>query len=194
MDVLFRDVEFLRQHCYDIHAFGLGFIQIKLDYGPRVHLYTRRVSQTTEPEDVHDHRYGFTSTVIQGRLVNELWNVIQDPLGEFELTQVTCKPGVEGTPEPLFNCRLERIAKHVVLPGPAYEGRYKMERDTFHRVAADEGTITLLTRDKPTKEFASVARRRDASAVCPFSANTFTVGELWSIYEKAVGGDPSANI
>jgi hypothetical protein len=193
--VTWKDVDFLRKYCLSIHAFGLGFIQIKLSFGPRLHLYTEQVRQTQEPEDVHDHRYGFLSTVIQGRLINELWAVVPDPNGEFELTQVTCKPGEAGEPEFLSTCRLQRIAKHAVLPGPTYEGCYEMDRDSFHRVTADEGTITLLTRDKPSKEFARVARRKGSPAVCPFSANVFSEDELWEIYERSVSrGESYANL
>lgn len=187
----FRDVAQLRSACYEIHAFGLGFIQIKLTPSSRFHLYTREVKQTTEPEDVHDHRYGFMSTVLQGSLQNTLWSVSEDPQGEFLVSGVTCKKGESGEQRPLFACRLDKLAQFTLGPG----GVYSLERDAFHQVEAlQEGTITWLRRELPTKDLARVARRKDSSPVCPFSANTWTDDELWNIYEKAVEGVANADI
>lgn len=173
----------MRENCQEIHAFGLGFIQIKLGLSTRVHLYTDKVKQTTEPEEVHDHRYGFTSDVLMGSLTNELYHVNKDPEGNFTLREVTCKKGVEGESEPLYHCELKSLGKFIQKAGSSYA----LQADTFHRVSASEGTLTFLTRDPPPyPEHARVVGKRDRPLVCPFSANTFTVEELWGIYEGIV--------
>ena len=179
----FRNVEAIRQQCYEIHAFGLGFIQIKLTPQSRLHLYTSAVRVTTEPEDVHDHRYGFTSTILQGAITNDIFHV--DPGGkDFTISEVTCKPGESGEDRPLFNCGVTYLGSFTMTEGSIYT----LAADTYHRVHALEGTVTFLRRDDPFKEFARVARQKDQALVCPFSANVFSEDELWSIYEKAVRG------
>lgn len=179
------DVSYLREACYAIHAFGLGFIQIKLTPEYRIHLYSNAVRQTTEPEDVHDHRYGFTSTVMQGSITNDLFHVTSDVNGEFNLSEVTCKPGAAGEGRALFDCSLSHVASFTLGTGC----RYTLAANAFHRVSAADGTITFLHREPPSKEVARVARRKTQELVCPFSANTFSEDELWAIYERSVSKD-----
>jgi hypothetical protein len=178
----FRDVDDLRSVCYAIHAFGLGFIQIKLTPECRIHLYIHEVRQTTEPEDVHDHRYGFTSTILRGGLTNDVFHVTPDVRGEFSLSEVTCKPGSAEADRKLFDCSLTHVGSFMIGAG----NLYTLAADTFHRVSAQDGTITMLHREQPTKEFARVAKRKEQGMVCPFSANVFSEDELWEIYEQSV--------
>lgn len=179
----FRDVEYLRKTRVAIHAFGLGFIIIKLTPTLRIHLYSNAVRQTTGPEDVPDHRYGFTSTVMRGRITNDIFHVVPAVSGDFSLSEVTCKPESSGDGVQLFDCDLIHVNSFTLTAGCGYT----LAADTFHRVAAQDGTVTLLNRDPPSKEVARVARRRSqVETVCPFSANTFSEEELWGIYERAV--------
>lgn len=180
----FQNIFYLRRTCYEIHAFGLGFIQIKLTPETRLHLYTNKVRQTTEPEDIHDHRYGFHSKVLKGHLTNFIYPMQVDPEGAFSAAKVTCKKDAPGDGEELFRCSLGDEAIFFMEPGSSYT----LGPDTFHRVRGAEGTLTYLTRNPPPyKEFARVIRRiSDKPLMCPFSANTFSVDELWDIYEESV--------
>ncbi len=56
---------------------GLGFLQVKLGGGQRLHVWhpdlPRR--QCFEHSQVHDHRFGFSSTVLKGMQINDVFAV-----------------------------------------------------------------------------------------------------------------------
>ncbi len=83
-----------------IHYFGLGFIQLKINFETRMHFYSPELPQITSNEDVHNHRYDFESCVLKGELEQELFHVIN---GDTHLReQESCQAGVhtESTPTP----------------------------------------------------------------------------------------------
>lgn len=179
----FRDTKFLRKNHTAIHAFGLGFIQIKLTQNHRIHLYSSTIRQTQELEEIHDHRYDFTSTILQGQLTNSTFFVTPNVNGNFSLSEVTCKPGLNG--KHLCDCDVTSEESSLLTTGYQYE----LLAGTFHRVSATDGTITFLTKSTPNKEFARVVHSKGQTLVCPFSANVFSENELWEIYESAISKD-----
>ena len=67
------DINLLKNHCARIYYFGLGFIQVKLDDSFRVHYYTDKLPAITE--DIHNHRYDFTSEVVSGKLSTTIYRL-----------------------------------------------------------------------------------------------------------------------
>ena len=85
------DLETLRRNHVRLYYFGLGFIQLKLDEVRRLHFYSARLPPITE--DVHNHRYGFLSRVLAGRLTNRVYALGQ---GESHvLVNETCNPDIK---------------------------------------------------------------------------------------------------
>ena len=62
---------------------GNGFIQIELPTGDdtecRLHVWHHEVPRQVVPSMIHDHRFGFTSTVHYGRVANLLYETQTPP-------------------------------------------------------------------------------------------------------------------
>lgn len=171
----YLDLNYLKTHCTKIHGFGLGFIQIKLGDHERVHVYSKKIKITSSAEEIHNHRYDFTSHVLKGVLVNKLYQVIPDINGSFLLVNEACNP---------------LIPKHVdtlKVKEPSLMGEftsqenmsYFLHKDVFHQVEAEDGTISLVRRSDVVKSMAQVVYPENQTNICPFS-HTYSEEELWS--------------
>src|SRR5271168_5571627 len=83
--------------------FGLGFIQLKLSDTERMHFWLPEIPHP-EREEIHNHRYDFTSTVLAGHLMHEVWHLdsaqwfgskLQEQ--DWEIFETNCSPNKEGT-------------------------------------------------------------------------------------------------
>src|SRR5579863_7289598 len=54
--------------------FGLGFIQLKLNDTARMHFWLPEIPHP-EREEIHNHRYDFSSIVLAGHLLHEVWHL-----------------------------------------------------------------------------------------------------------------------
>ena len=174
--------DYLKQHATKIHFFGLGFIQVKLRKNERYHFYSPELAAITPPEEVHDHRYGFTSTVIKGVLEQELYAVEADPeaIWGWQMRQVSCDPE-KPTPTTSEPVRLIRILKSEQVERSSYQ----IEHGAFHKVLpAKVNTITYLIRGPKIKEFARVVSK-GKEEVCPFSKQ-MSEDECWVHVKKII--------
>jgi hypothetical protein len=173
----YLDIDWLKANHQMVHYFGLGFIQLKMNHQDRLHFYTSELPPTVPEEDVHNHRYCFTSTILKGYFRQELFRVVE---GDTHLReQETCKEGVCAGSTPV-SCSLLLASSHLYAVG----GQYFIDHDTFHRVEA-QNCITLLIRGEYKKELAEVIRLRGQVKVCPFSQKVPTE-RLWEIIESMV--------
>lgn len=179
MNEKYLDFEYLKQHSKLIHSFGLGFIQIKLSDTLRVHVYCKEVVITTSPQDLHDHRYNFHSTILKGALTNEIYFLAEG--GSFIMRKETCKASsrlASADLKPEF-CSIKLLNKVFMAHGSSYF----MEKDTIHRVEASR-CISLVKRDLPSKDLALVISSRSSlDYVCPFFIRV-AESELWKIVKK----------
>lgn len=163
-----------------IHFFGLGFIQVKVGERDRYHFYSRELTALVPPEEIHDHRYEFMSTVLKGIFSQEIYSVTPDPKSKYELRYVSCEPDVvaptERTkvlPELLSKTHFNRGSQYTLMPS------------AFHRVIpCTDNTITLLQRETKTKKFARVVSSTKEE-VCPFS-KVIPDDELWAMVQKII--------
>ena len=180
----YRDIDDIKSRCSMIHAFGLGFIQIKLDYEHRIHLYSSAVKITSGEEDFHNHRYNFESFICQGNLTNEIieyrvakpgTHLHSSASGELDKGECVI------TPAP-FTVDIANKSSFSMCAGSSY----KLNSEVFHRVAAAENTITLLKRGLKLKSLAAILFPFDKEKECPFSANVHSEDKLWEIYREAI--------
>jgi hypothetical protein len=173
------NIDFLVKNARVIHSFGLGFIQIKISPTERVHFYCPAVTLTTAPEDLHDHRYNFTSTILKGTLTNEIY--VADLTGSgFRISDETCSPDVKAQVQLELDCSVKLLSSSTM----ASDSHYFIDKDVFHRVTTNRA-VTYLKRDLPSKDFARVIRSKDSDPVCPFSAN-LPVDTLWEIVREEI--------
>ena len=172
LDEYYSDVKWLKSNHTKVHYFGLGFIQLVLDESTRMHFYTQELPPITSEEEVHNHRYDFTSTIMYGYLEQDIYSIIK---GDTHLKEMeTCKEGSKATGDPV-PCSVALSSTHAY-----YEGcQYFISHETFHRVRADN-CITLLRRSEYKKDLAEVVRPVGAAKICPFGQK---IGEerLWEI-------------
>lgn len=177
----YPDINKVRDNCQKIHAFGLGFIQVQLTNKRRIHLYTSLVRKTVMSEEVHNHRYNFTSRVMHGELTNQIFSVTPDlsKYPKFGMCDETCKEGSVPT-----EAQPVKMSQLVLFELKAGQG-YHLMADAFHRVFAEENTVTILEWYGTVKDTAQVVRTWGAEKICPFSVN-MPETELWEIYREAV--------
>lgn len=166
------DVNWLKENFQLIHYFGLGFIQLKINDEHRLHFYNKELPPIVDEEDIHNHRYNFTSRILKGTFEQSLFAVTEGDTHILE--QESCRPDVQPDTDPQ-ECGIK------LLNDSRYEAgsEYYLTSHTFHRVAANF-CITLLQREPRTKELAEVVREKNAPKVCAFSKQ-IPEAELWEI-------------
>ena len=176
------NLEELKKNHVRLYYFGLGFIQLKIDETYRLHFYSSKLPSITE--DIHNHRYDFTSTVLKGQFTNRIWGVTEvdsDNGGNATHVMVneSCNPDISAPPLRM-RCEPRLLHKSVYEEGQGYF----MPENVFHTVAAED-CITLLQRGPYTKEFAQIVIPKDKSSVCPFSKKVEDE-VLWDIMAKMI--------
>jgi len=175
--------DFLRNCGRKPQWFGLGFIQMKLNDVERIHFWHPDLSADTPEEELHDHRYEFTSTIIRGSLTHETWEFVSDPDGDHVMVQVACEPGVEVPPMPLGRGCIRRSGAYTMQAG----SNYTFAPDDFHRVRSSRA-VTLLRRGPKVKDYARVIKPVGQPTVCPFS-RTISEHELWEYIADLMADD-----
>lgn len=168
------DIDWLKKNHLLIHYFGLGFIQLKINQYHRMHFYTKELPAIVPEEDIHNHRYNFTSHVVKGYLSQEIYQIVD---GDCYLREKeSCKAGVEVQEEGV-PCGIKLLGTQMFAVG----SHYWMWHDTFHKVKSDN-CITLLTRTDYMKDLAEVVRMVGEAKVCPFSQSV-EKDRLWQVVE-----------
>lgn len=172
------EMDWLKANHTKLHYFGLGFIQLKLSQDDRLHFYTDKLPAIVSEEEIHNHRYNFTSSVLKGILHQELFEIVQGNTHTVE--EESCQEGVK--PEGHFPslCGILRSSMHSYIEG----SWYFIYHDTFHRVKSSD-CITYLTRGTYQKPMAKVIRPVGADKVCPFSVKVED-SVLWEIIEEMI--------
>src|SRR5271157_2609389 len=170
----------------DPYWFGLGFIQLKLSDTERMHFWSPTIPYP-EREEIHNHRYDFTSEVLAGQVIHETFlvmNIFRDNEDALhEIFQTTCMPGVEGSVEEVTPCDIRSTGSYVIPSG----GSYTFPHTMFHTTKDTKFAITHLTRVLPKPlEFASVVKLRGAATTCPFKEK-MPSGACWLYIEDALG-------
>lgn len=169
--------------------FGLGFVQLKLSDTERMHFWYPDIP-CPEREEIHNHRYDFSSTVLAGQLRHEVYHLdkvrslttaVQEQ--DWEIFETNCAPNKEGTVETVTPCSVTRMGVFDLVAGSTYE----FPHTSFHTTEGTKFAITHLTRVLPKPlEFASVVKLRGAATVCPFKEKLPT-DLCWQHIAEALG-------
>lgn len=171
---------------------GNGFIQLDLEPGTRLHVWGHRnLPRQTVDTGIHDHKFGFRSTAIVGRVVNILWTTIDYPEETY--------PGVashkvyvpRGSSIKSENTTLsdsgERVkaypaSSRTVLIGEAYY----MEPRAFHETISDRPSATIMTKGYEVPHVARILVPMGQEPDNDFNRDAFPVARLWEIIEEVL--------
>lgn len=144
------DVDALRSYGTQPRLHPNGFIQLDLPGRRRLHVWPDMpIRGGVMGEPIHDHVYGFTSSVGLGTLVNRTIRLVEHPEGEYELHGI---PSYAVDPRDFALKRLDdkryRIASTVEIRMTA-PARYEMEPFEFHETEAIGLTATVIALGEP---------------------------------------------
>lgn len=172
----FLDIDYLRRLEVEPAYFGLGFIQLKVNLYSRIHFYHDELPVLVD--EPHDHRYKFTSYIIQGKFKQTLYAFNENSNGAYEMAWEDCQQGdTQAAPVPVQGDLNELL--YAEFQTGDY---YTIEPDTLHTVSAEQNAITYLNRNNIVKNYAGVVRKIGAEKVCPFSS-PIPVDECWQMIE-----------
>jgi phosphoribosyl-ATP pyrophosphohydrolase len=172
------DIDELRKAGVEPQWFGLGFIQMKLNETDRLHFWHPDLSPDVSEEEVHDHRYDFTSTVLKGEVTHEIFVFNRSRYSgdniRHEMVTVSCDPNQPPPPNTLPTPGVMNfVGSQTMVEG----SRYFFPKGSFHRSKASRA-ITFLRRGPVDRQFAHVIRPVGAPMVCPFSKPK-SQAEIW---------------
>lgn len=168
------DINYLKENHTRIYYFGLGFIQVVLNKYERVHFYTDELPTTNE--DIHNHRYNFTSTILKGSFRNHKYKLVS---GDTHiLKNESCNLEKELENNVSIPVSIELIELKEYNQGESYD----MFFNELHAVEYTDNTITYLKRTDIITDYAQVLYKKDSEEVCPFS-NKVETDKLWELIE-----------
>lgn len=167
----------LKQYHTKIHFFGLGFIQIKITETLRFHFYTKKLQSIMPVEEVHNHRYDFTSYILKGELTQRIYRPV--PGETHIIVDVDCREAE--TPDPRRHARIMWTPQLMLSSRLDAGSEYTLPNFVFHQVESDF-CVTRIEREPVMKERAGVLRKLGTEPVCPFSKKV-PDDTLWEIVE-----------
>lgn len=175
---MFLDIDFLKNNHDMIHFFGLGFVQLKIDNNIRMHFYHPDLQPIVHDEEVHNHRYDFISSILAGKLTNELFT-IQAGDSDYYMIEENCKADKIVTPE-----RMPVILTPTSIQHFKKGDSYTCLTTQFHRVSTNFA-ITRLYRGQIVNDNALVIKNKKAEEICPFSKK-LTEDECWEVVYNCI--------
>lgn len=158
------------------HYMGLGVIKYAFRGNRAYHFWSDLAPAIVE--DIHEHRFGFTSKIVKGELKNYIYNVDgQDPNSTLQVERGECFPGAERIIE-VPNANVVEMCTFTTVAGKSYKITY----DTLHRVELiTPKVITLLDKEVPAvQENPRFITDTSCPSVCAFSQPR-TQEECWEV-------------
>lgn len=146
-------------HEYEWTTQGFGMLRTYLDPAHKYRLNLWHASiRKPGVSMIHDHPWDFTSTIIEGSIVNERFIEVACDLSACHYSYATIKCGPGGG---MVNCQgdidLHSLPVELYAPGDTYT----QKSNEIHQSRALDGTVTLIERTfHPDTEHARVFWRR----------------------------------
>lgn len=160
------------------HYMGLGCVKYVFRGGSQAyHFYCDKAEILVE--DIHEHRFGFTSTVKKGTLKNYIYEVHgTDPESTLQVERGECKPGAERIVE-VANANVVEVCTFVTDPGQSYT----LHQTTLHRIECiTPKVVTLINRKELVEPMPRFITDAANPSVCAFSKPK-SEKECWEIME-----------
>jgi hypothetical protein len=163
---------------------GNGFIQLDLPDGSRLHVWDDAVPRQEVSSSIHDHAFGFNSTVICGKLVN-IEYILHYHLNGF---YAICTPQRrEGTEDTKLMPTGQRANLTVLRMDTYTKGQsYHFEPLVFHDTQHDGLTATIMRKTERLQVEPRVLVPFGTEPDNEFDRDSFDPGILWPIIDRAL--------
>lgn len=186
------DFDFLTLNGRDIRVHGNGFIQIDIERdgelgSERVHVFGHpAIPRQVNPTPIHDHRFGFYSTVLVGRLTNTIFNLIAHAEPTHRAYRPSPRAGEDTELVPTDETGVLAVWRtETLLPGQ----QYSIYPAQLHETLANETTVTHMVKQTTTSLLPRVLCRIDRTPDNSFERySERTPAQLWDIVEDAFRG------
>lgn len=177
-----------------ISLHGLGFIQVQLQGGQRLHVWHPDLPRRScfEHSAIHNHRFSFNSCLLVGNMENIRYSAISAEDGEFVLYRHEAARQ-EGGGRPWTadgRVNIEETSRETMTPGEAYF----MEAYDFHcTVPAGDGRVATIMQKVFEYEFGATSLCR--SGIEPdtdFDRFQLSPAELWAYVIDVLGSNGGA--
>lgn len=137
---------------------GNGFIQVYMAPDVRLHIWHPEFPATrVENAKIHNHRFDFTSTVLQGNLLDHRYGVTLMDGGPYDLYEIPEASDKSASLVLLCECEVRYKQTRIRRQGSTYTSACA-EGEHFHDANGEPGevTVTLMTKLRTYQQWAQV--------------------------------------
>jgi hypothetical protein len=173
---------------------GNGFIQVDITDQIRLHIWGHPdIPCQRVPTPIHDHIFGFKSTLLRGKLANVTYEFMPGIEGPFVVHEAVCREGSDTTLEPTDEQCAIRIKNVEIMVPLIAQNVYYMEPYLFHESVSMGPTVTILQKFGSTLAQGSKVKPR---VLVPFGTkpdnkfNRYTCcseEQMWRIVKNVAG-------
>lgn len=167
---------------------GNGFVQLDVDDGIRVHIWGHPAVPTQKtPTPIHNHRFGFVSTTIVGRMVNVRYSLLRGA------THDVYEPTVREGEDTVLRCTGEAVRPVGDHVEECFAGDcYHMPPGEFHETFVTGLTVTVMAKTDQTEAVPQVLCRSGQEpdnqfhryAAQNIEASKQAVADAWALMEQ----------
>lgn len=171
---------------------GNGFIQLDLTDTTRLHVWgDKRIPRQNVYTPIHDHVFGFKSTLIVGRLINVVYGFHRQEFGDYRVYEPSIREGEDtvlaATKE---RVRVFPIRADIVEQNTGNKN-YEMDPFIFHETFVTEPSITIIQKTGPTLAQGATVKPRvlvryDQEPDNEFNRYAADPELLWRIIERVL--------
>ena len=184
------DLEDIKSRSLRISAFAEGGVEVEVTDTESYHFYSPQMPRLIV--DIHNHRKGFTSTILKGLVKNQLYSIEgTDPDSKLKLVNGDCPRLCEARGEGFTCCSYTIIQENInLVPTVSWETgegkKYTLPYEPLHlfELLSEGGVITHLQYLPQMQEYPSWIIGSD-NTPCELTKEP-TEKEMWEIVERTL--------
>lgn len=131
---------------------GNGFIQLDLTEESRLHVWgDPRIPRQKSYTPIHDHVFGFESTIIVGRLLNVIYGINRSEHGDYRIYTPTIREDEDTVLGPTDICVTAYPVSATLIDWNTRTRSYYQDPFIFHETFVTGPAATIITKDGKTQ-------------------------------------------
>lgn len=159
---------------------GIGMMQLYLPDDVRLHIWHKQL-RVTNVSMMHTHAWDFTSHVLWGEVYNRRY-VESEWENDPVFHKYKINPGPKPEPVLLGEVHCKPLKSEVFREGHSYTQKH----EEIHYSNPDDGTVTLVERDRGDIDDAAFIYCHQAHPFVSAAPRTPTVGEIHEVLSEAI--------